>query len=1220
MPKQKFNTTDVAAEVCELRRLVVGSWLANIYDLDDKKTFLLKFSKSGGRTETGEGEKTVVLLESGARFHTTTYSRDRKADTPSKLNAKLRMHLKGKRLNSINQLGNDRCVEFIFGANETKHSLVLELYAQGNLVLLDSNDKILTLLRPVRDDKNGLLMLGNHQYDRTRFRARKKVTREELENSLAFGETTPTTVSDTSTVSSDTLSDNTTVTCGASSSVTQAVTPAVTRSPKTLREALCRAFGHSPQTADRISVLAGAADCGQTALPLACDENTKLQLIQNLLKELHALDDWLYSLETEQVVSGFVEEVVGETNASVSETEKIETEKTTWISESFSPFPFKEDRRDKSGSVEPSTSTLGSNSQTLGPKKRTRNHPGGFDKCVDEHFASLEKAADFRLRERLILNASKKAEKIKQDQTRRAEELERDLEREETKAVLIEYNLEVVDNVLGAVNALLATGQSWDDISRVIEDEKRAGNPVAQLVRKLDLGGDSVTVGLVNHLDDTEEGEEEEEGRGDGMGKQSEDDKESDTNDSSNASTQNKKPKKRRAKKSVAVTLDLSLSAYANARAHFDRKKKHTEKLEKTLTQNEFALKASSEGHSKKKQKDLKNTKTGMGKIRTAEWFEKFHWFITTENCLVLSARDAVQCDLLVKKYLGSHDAFIRADVPGAPATIVKAPMKRDNDTSEQNASSSPPTERTSTKCLVPHVSLAQAGAACLCRSQAWESRTVISAWWVTSSQVRKVTPDGDPLAPGVVWTVGQKNFLPPAPLVMGFSFVFLLETEEDLIRHQGDRLVKVLDHVELGVQEQTSGDSDAEREEKKVSEKMTSLALDTSEQQKEAPSRLDAFLDGSVDTTVGVGSADHGVDVSPLEIDEPSLDTELCDTDPVEADSVETKLVSIKSGSARISAAERRAMKKQRKKEDVGDDTGKALHETADVQGTKKPSKPAVMGKQSQQKPQPPQQNKKPLPRGKSGKAKRAAQKYAEQDDEDRELALKLLGVKGVVHISKQSVDFRKQSEYEFEEQEKNIAADVKYEKKPIKEKVAVLDSDDDEESLTQETRDNGDDIGAFLTLDSDRVKRVDWFTGCPQFEDSITHAIPMVAPFEALKQFAYKAKLTPGSQKKGKAAKTALDVVLKAPPSVSLIVGVGASKLFNGVASKGDSLTLKEAMELKAKKAERDAFLKSKISAAANSAAAGDLAQIMCGAGVKVSMPAGAAKAINVGRKGKK
>ena len=178
MPKQKFNSVDVAAEVAELRRLVVGSWLANIYDLDDKRTFLLKFTRSGGRTESGEGEKTVVLLESGSRFHSTSYARERKADTPSKLNAKLRMHLRGKRLNDVKQLGADRAVEFVFGAGDTKHALVLELYAQGNLVLLDKNDTILTLLRPVRDDDAGLVMLGNHPYDRSRFRERVRPSLE----------------------------------------------------------------------------------------------------------------------------------------------------------------------------------------------------------------------------------------------------------------------------------------------------------------------------------------------------------------------------------------------------------------------------------------------------------------------------------------------------------------------------------------------------------------------------------------------------------------------------------------------------------------------------------------------------------------------------------------------------------------------------------------------------------------------------------------------------------------------------------------------------------------------------------------------------------------------------------------------------------------------------------------------------------------------------------
>lgn len=33
----------------------------------------------------------------------------------------------------------------------------------------------------------------------------------------------------------------------------------------------------------------------------------------------------------------------------------------------------------------------------------------------------------------------------------------------------------------------------------------------------------------------------------------------------------------------------------------------------------------------------------GISKTRVPQWFEKFHWFVTSENCLVLSARDASQ-------------------------------------------------------------------------------------------------------------------------------------------------------------------------------------------------------------------------------------------------------------------------------------------------------------------------------------------------------------------------------------------------------------------------------------------------------------------------------------------------------------------------------------------------------------------------------------------------
>ena len=191
MPKQKFNSHDIAASCAALRAKVLGAWLANIFDLDDKRTLLLKFTRSGGATESGEGEKTTVLLESGARFHTTSYARERKADQPSKFNAKLRMHLRGKRLNGVNQMGADRAVAFTFGAGDTEHHLVLELYAQGNIVLCDREWRILTLLRPHRDDARSLVLLGNHPYPRERFRSHVRVDAAQLCACLLYTSPSP---------------------------------------------------------------------------------------------------------------------------------------------------------------------------------------------------------------------------------------------------------------------------------------------------------------------------------------------------------------------------------------------------------------------------------------------------------------------------------------------------------------------------------------------------------------------------------------------------------------------------------------------------------------------------------------------------------------------------------------------------------------------------------------------------------------------------------------------------------------------------------------------------------------------------------------------------------------------------------------------------------------------------------------------------------------------
>lgn len=73
MSKSRFSSLDVRREVADLRAKLLGLRVANIYDIN-KKTYLLKCSRPDF--------KTFLLIESGIRFHSTQYSRD-KSEVPS---------------------------------------------------------------------------------------------------------------------------------------------------------------------------------------------------------------------------------------------------------------------------------------------------------------------------------------------------------------------------------------------------------------------------------------------------------------------------------------------------------------------------------------------------------------------------------------------------------------------------------------------------------------------------------------------------------------------------------------------------------------------------------------------------------------------------------------------------------------------------------------------------------------------------------------------------------------------------------------------------------------------------------------------------------------------------------------------------------------------------------------------------------------------------------
>ncbi|KAL8168614.1 UNVERIFIED_CONTAM: hypothetical protein K2H54_008105, partial [Gekko kuhli] len=202
---------------------------------------------------------------------------------------------------------------------------------------------------------------------------------------------------------------------------------------------------------------------------------------------------------------------------------------------------------------------------------------------------------------------------------------------------------------------------------------------------------------------------------------------------------------------------------------YYDHKRHAARKTQKTVEAAEKAFK-SAEKKTKQTLKEVQ-TVTTIQKARKVYWFEKFLWFISSENYLVIAGRDQQQNEMIVKRHLRPGDIYVHADLHGATSCVIKNP----------------------TGNPVPPRTLTEAGTMALCYSAAWDARVVTSAWWVYHHQVSKTAPTGEYLTTGSFMIRGKKNFLPPSYLMMGFSFLFKAD-DSCVWRHKGERKVKVQD------------------------------------------------------------------------------------------------------------------------------------------------------------------------------------------------------------------------------------------------------------------------------------------------------------------------------------------------------------------------------------------------------------------------------------------
>ena len=190
---------------------------------------------------------------------------------------------------------------------------------------------------------------------------------------------------------------------------------------------------------------------------------------------------------------------------------------------------------------------------------------------------------------------------------------------------------------------------------------------------------------------------------------------------------------------SMDIEIDLHKSVDENAGIYFDLSKKNKKKLEgarAALKETQKKLEQiQKQEHTFWKEEEKKREKTK----RKMEWYEKFHWFISSEGFLCIGGKDATSNEIIIKKYLEKDDLVFHTDMAGSPFFLIKNGQQAGEKTIEETA---------------------QAVAA---YSRAWKlGHGTIDVFYVKPEQVSKEAKAGESLAKGSFMVYGKTLYVHP--------------------------------------------------------------------------------------------------------------------------------------------------------------------------------------------------------------------------------------------------------------------------------------------------------------------------------------------------------------------------------------------------------------------------------------------------------------------------
>ncbi|KAH0613550.1 uncharacterized protein H6S33_005436 [Morchella sextelata] len=1059
--KQRFSSLDLQVIAHELSTTLTPSHrLTNIYDITTR-IFLLKFSKPSS--------KHLLLIDSGFRCHLTTFARGT-SPKQSPFVAKLRKCLRTRRCTAVRQVASDRVLEFVF--SEGAYRLYLEFYAGGNVVLVDREGTIVALLREVKGGEGGVGECRVGAKYEVSTRTAEGVLRERIIAALEAS-----------------LENEDAAAAAATTSL-----PSQGAGRKYKKKAKRKGGDEMVK-----KVLSARMPEFAPALIEHCFRTTGVDVdvkAEDALADEETLDGVVRALEAAE---GMIRDIMADVNGTgikgyiIAKAPRAPAENTGGYKKdkaadkkkkgvSFGggedePEAQQQQQQSAFGTTEAVESEQPEKVQEEGEAKgmvyddffpflpiQYFNAPGiktvechGYNTTVDSFFSSIEsQKSDSRITT-MRENAVKRLDAARTDHHRRVEGLRTLQEINTAKAQAIEANLDRVEEVIASVNGLVAKGMDWVAMDQLIDVERKRGNPVAELIKlPLKLAENTVTVTLPEVNYDDEEGEEESDDSADETDEEGEDDAAAPT-----------KPKK--VVKTLDIDIDLSLTGYANASSYFTQKKVLLVKESKTIQSSTKALKSTEKKIQTDLQKALKHEKDVLRPVRAQHWFEKFLFFISSDGLMVLAGRDLQQNEILYRRYFRRGDVYVSADIEGAAMVVIK------NNPATPGAP-------------IPPSTLTQAGTLAVATSRAWDAKSGMSAWWVTHEQVGKMVR-GEYLDTGRFEIKGAKNFLPPAQLILGFGVMWYVD-EESRRRHGKHRLGE----KEKEQEEETTAanPTPAEPAGEKVDgpgdgrENLDDDDDDEAETEAEESSD-EEFPDAQIESA---GEEEEAQEEAAPEADadtepkaqEQEQDSDLDEDDDRTTTTTTTDRADTPSGSKHMSAKDRRELRKARL--GGGGATNNDIPAAATTSAKPAPPKPV----QAQV-------------RGKKGKAKKLATKYAHQDAEDRALAMSLLGSAAAAKADDAAATkAAKDEEAAFQKARRREQHARAAREAMMAEEARLRDDDEDDETVS-------------IPLDA--------FVGMPMAGDVLLDAVPVCAPWGAMGKFKYRVKMQPGTVKKGKAVK---------------------------------------------------------------------------------------------------